>query len=92
LKNGASPFTISDALVTSKEDTMTVRSLALGGITTLLMTLSAAAEAAPPTHFAPLQFVQQVVQRDWRYYYCQTDDGNGRHRPCDANFKRKHRK
>jgi hypothetical protein len=85
-------MTVSAALATSKEDAMSIRSLALGGMTTLLMTLSAAAEVAPPAHFGFVQSIQPVAQRDWKYYDCQTDDGYGRHRPCDDHFKQKHRK
>ena len=71
---------------------MPVRSLALSGMTTFLLTLSAAVETAPPVHFGSPLPVQPVAQRDWKYYYCQTDDGYGRHRPCDDHIKQKYRK
>lgn len=72
---------------------MTMRWLALAGMTTLLMTFSAAAEVAPPAHFgSPLSAqpaAQQAPARDYRYYQCFTDDGYGRHVPCDGLFKQK---
>ena len=57
---------------------MTIRSLALVGIATLLTTLSAAASVSSVAH------IGSPPQQDWKYYDCQTDDGYGRHRPCDA--------
>ena len=76
---------------------MTIRSLALSGMTTLLLTFSAAASVSPPAQIgSPLAAQpvaqQPVPQRTWKYYDCQTDDGYGRHRPCDSSFKSKHRK
>jgi hypothetical protein len=72
---------------------MTIRSLALGGITTLLMTLSAAASVSSVARIgSPLSAKPVAAQRDWTYYDCQTDDGYGRHRPCDARFKSRHKK
>src|SRR5215470_4474777 len=48
-KEFGEPLTIYLGLVTSKEATMTIRSLALGGLTTLLLTFSAAASISAPT-------------------------------------------
>jgi hypothetical protein len=77
----------------SKEDAMTIRSLALGGMTTLLMMLSAAASVPSVAHIgSPLSAEPVAAQRDWKYFDCQTDDGYGRHRPCDAQFKSRHKK
>lgn len=72
---------------------MLIRSLALGGMTTLLLTLSAAV-AAPPAHVGSPLSAQPVAKKDWKYYDCQTEDSAGRHRPCDDHIKqikRKHR-
>jgi len=64
---------------------MTIRSLALGGITTLLMTLSGAAWVPAVAHIGSVVSAQRVPdQQDWKYFDCQTDDGYGRHRPCDS--------
>jgi hypothetical protein len=65
---------------------MTIRSLALAGITTLLTTLSAAASISSVAPIGSPLSAQRVaaVQQDWKYFDCQTDDGYGRHRPCDA--------
>jgi hypothetical protein len=71
---------------------MTIRSLALGGMTTLLLTFSAAASVAPPAQIGSPLAAQPVAQHNWQYYACQTDDGYGRHRPCDSNFKAKRHK
>ena len=71
---------------------MTIRSLALAGMTTLLTTLSAAASVSSIAHIGSPLSAQPVAQRDWKYYDCQTDDGYGRHRPCDAQFERQHKK
>ena len=63
---------------------MTIRSLALGGMTAVLMTLSAAASVPSAGHTGSPLSAEPVTQRDWNYYECQTDDGYGRYRPCDA--------
>jgi len=48
---------------------MTIRSLALGGITTLLMTLSAAASVSSVARIgSPLSAKPVAAQRDWTYY------------------------
>jgi len=71
---------------------MTIRSLALGGLTTLLLTFSAAASISPPTRIDSPLAAQPVAHHTWKYYDCQTDDGYGRHRPCDSLFKSKRHK
>ena len=71
---------------------MTIRSLALGGMTTLLLTFSAAASVSPPAQIGSPLAAQLVAGHTWKYYDCQTDDGYGRHRPCDANFKNRRHK
>ena len=71
---------------------MTIRSLALGGMTTLLMTLSAAASVSSVAQIGSPLSAQPVAQHDWKYYDCQTDDGYGRNRPCDSQFKSRHKK
>jgi len=63
---------------------MTIRSLALAGITTLLTTLSAVASVSSVAHIGSSLSAAPAAQRDWKYYDCQTDEGYGRHRPCDA--------
>ena len=70
---------------------MAIRSLALGGMTTLLLTFSAAASVAPATHIGSPLAAQPVAQHDWQYYNCQTDDGYGRHRPCDDHINSKYK-
>ena len=68
------------------------RSLALGGMTALLMTLSATAGVVRPAHLGSPLSAQPIAQQsphDYMYYQCFTDDGYGRHRPCDAGFRRK---
>ena len=71
---------------------MTIRSLALGGLTTLLLTFSAAALISPPTRIDSPLAAQPVAWHNWKYYDCQTDDGYGRYRPCSGLYKRKHHK
>jgi len=71
---------------------MTIRSLALGGMTTLLLTFAAAASVAPPAQIGSPLAAQPVAQRDWRYYRCQTEDSAGRFRPCNDHIKGRYRK
>ena len=72
---------------------MITRSLALGGMTALLMTLSAAGATVRPAHIGSPLSIQPVAQQSpshgYMYYQCFTDDGYGRYRPCDAGLKRK---
>jgi hypothetical protein len=96
------------ACLTSKEDTMIIRSFALAGLATVLtatafsVTPSVAAPQKPYAqcmtddgygHFRPCSALYKRQHANWRGGdECMTDDGYGRFRPCDSNYKQKHAK